>query len=329
MLSQKEKIKLLTNPSTYNHEVNSEIQVIETNLSFVFLTGTFAYKMKKKIQFGDILDFSTLEMRKIACENEVVLNRRLAPKIYLDVVSLTSDFKISGKGDILEYLVKMKQLKQSDLLQNRVNKGEKIPDELLIKLAQIMSDFHQKHILLPDFSVYENIYEKWDENFRTTLNYPEFPYNRNLEKRVFNFLENNKEYFEGRGKRKKIVDGHGDLILNNIFESNDEIIIFDCIEFNKMLRIQDILEEVSFLAMDLDFQKMKQKSDLFLTTYLEQSDEQLEPNSAIINFYKSYRAYVRAKVYFSQSLQEQSDQKKEDIISLSKKYMDLASTYNF
>ncbi len=329
MLSQKEKIKLLTNPSTYSHEANSEIQVIETNLSCVFLSGPFAYKMKKEIKFGDILDFSTLEMRKIACENELVLNRRLAPTIYLDVVPLTSDFKISGKGDVLEYLVKMKQLKQRDLLQNKVNKGENISEELLIKLAQIIFEFHQKNILIPDFSIYENIFEKWDENFRTTLNYPEFPYNENLEKRVFNFLQISKEYFEGRGERKKIVDGHGDLILNNIFESNDEIIIFDCIEFNKMLRVQDILEEVSFLAMDLDFQNMKQKSDLFLTTYLEQTDEQLKPNSVIINFYKSYRAYVRAKVYFSQSLQEQNDQKKKDIINLSKKYMDLASTYNF
>ncbi|MHA1198287.1 MAG: hypothetical protein ACTSQF_02950 [Candidatus Heimdallarchaeaceae archaeon] len=325
----KEKVELLSKPSTYPHDTNLNIQVIETNISWVFLTGSFAYKMKKEIKFGEILDFSTLEKRSTACENEIIFNRRLAPSIYLESVTVTSDSKISGKGSPIEYLVKMKQLDQNDLLLEKVNKGESISNDLLIDLAKTIFDFHQKNTIIPEFSVFENIFEKWDENFRTTKSYPNFPFDEDLEKRVYRFLENHKSYFEKRSEAGKIVDGHGDLILANIFKSDKGVIIFDCIEFNEMLRIQDILEEISFLAMDLDFHEMAQKSHLFLSSYLKQADENIIPDSPIINFYKSYRAYVRAKVYFSQSLQEQSTQRKEEIVDLASKYMKLSSSYRF
>ncbi len=329
MLSQKEKVELLSKPSTYPHETDVEIQVIETNISWVFLTGSHAYKMKKEIKFGEILDFSTLEKRHIACENEIIFNKRLAPSIYLEYVSLNSDLQISGQGLPIEYLVKMKQLEQEDLLLEKVIRGEEISDTLLVTLANVIFKFHQRNVIDPSFSVFETIYEKWDENFRTTRTYPNFPFDRDLEKRVYQFLEKNKTYFEKRGIEKKIVDGHGDLILANIFKSEESVIIFDCIEFNEMLRIQDILEEVAFLAMDLDFHEMRKKSDLFLSSYLEKTDENLTPSSPILSFYKSYRAYVRAKVYFSQSLQEQSEQKKTEVEELSLKYMELASSYHF
>jgi len=270
-----------------------------------------------------------LEKRKEACVNEIIFNRRLAPSIYLEYVPLTSDLKITGKGQALEYLVKMKQLDQRDLLLEKVNKGEDISDGLLVSLARTIFNFHQQNIIKPEFSVYENIFEKWDENFRTTRSYPNFPYDGDLEKRVYAFLEKHQYYFEQRSSQGKIVDGHGDLILANIFKSNEDVIIFDCIEFNETLRIQDIFEEVAFLAMDLDFQKMTRKSNLFLSAYLELTDEDISPDSPFINFYKSYRAYVRAKVYFSQSLQEQTKQKKEDIVSLALKYMHLSSSYEF
>ncbi|MCE7743336.1 MAG: hypothetical protein GOP50_12870 [Candidatus Heimdallarchaeota archaeon] len=325
----KEKVELLSKPSIYPHNTDLNIQVIETNISWVFLTGSFAYKMKKEIKFGEILDFSTLEKRCTACENEIVFNRRLASSIYLESVSLTSDFKISGEGSPIECLVKMKQLDQSDLLLEQVNKGKDISNELLVDLAKTIFDFHQKNIISPKFSVFDNIFEKWDENFRTTKSYPKFPFNEDLEKRVYAYLKNHKDYFEKRGEEGKIVDGHGDLILANIFKSDKGVIIFDCIEFNEMLRIQDILEEITFLAMDLDFHEMAQKSNLFLSSYLKQTEENLTPDSPIIHFYKSYRAYVRAKVYFSQSIQEQSEQKKTEFVDLASKYMELSYTYRF
>ena len=329
MLSQKEKVDLLSKSSTYPHEVVSKIQVIETNISWVFLTGNYVYKMKKKIKFGEILDFSTLQKRKEACNNEIKFNKRLAPSLYITTVELNENLKIDGKGLPLEYLVKMHQLKQEDLLFEIVKRGEILEDSLIIKLATTIFEFHKKNIISPTFSVYEAIYEKWDENFRTTHDYPNFPFDLTLEKRVYSYLNENRDYFEQRGLDEKIVDGHGDLILANMFKVGDNVIIFDCIEFNELLRVQDVFEEICFLAMDLDFHGLKKESDLLISTYLKLSDENLPPDAPILNFYKSYRAYVRAKVYFSQSLQEQDMNTKSEIESLAVKYMQLASSYRF
>ena len=128
---------------------------------------------------------------------------------------------------------------------------------------------------------------------------------------------------------KRIVEGHGDLILRNIFYHKGELVIFDCIEFNKMLRIQDILEEVSFLAMDLDYYGLSSLSDLFIRQYLAAVNESITYVDPIIQFYKSYRAFVRAKVFYSQSLHETEDAKREKQKELSLKYYELSKQYSF
>jgi aminoglycoside phosphotransferase family enzyme len=329
MQSQEKIIENLLNPSFYPHETEEEIQMIETHISWVFLTGQFVYKMKKSLKFGEILDFSNLDKRFQACKNELFFNKRLAPEIYLDVIRINENLEFSQKGEPLEYLVKMKQLPQTDLLLNRVMKKIELSKEIFINLAEKISEFHENNIINPEFSVYDNIFEKWDENFRTTRTYPDFPLNKKLEARVYDYLKKNKEFFNNRAENGKIVDGHGDLILANIFDIKGEVIIFDCIEFNEMLRIQDVLEEVAFLAMDLDFHNLNDLSNLFLDEYLSKTQSEFTSNSSIINFYKSYRAYVRAKVYYSQVLQEEPGESRNKTVELSKKYMDLASSYDF
>lgn len=329
MLSQKEVVNKLLDPASYPHETESEIKVIETNGNWVFLTGLFAYKMKKSIKFGDVLDFSTLEKRRIVCENEIVLNTRLAPSIYLGVEIVDEIGKINPKGNPIEYLVKMKQLPQDSLLSNKLKELGKIEENTIRKIAKTVAEFHKSNVIYPEFSIYDSIYEKWDENFRTTRKYPNFPYDKELEERVYKFLENNKDFWEKRKNLNKIVDGHGDLILANIFEYETEILIFDCIEFNEMLRLQDILEEVSFLAMDLDYFGFNTLSDLYLQTYLETMKDEMNISSSFIQFYKSYRAYVRAKVYCSLSLQDILEKEKTQLIQTTKKYMKLAISYEF
>ena len=121
MLSQKEVVKKLLDPANYPHETVSEIKVIETNISWVFLTGSYAYKMKKSIKFGDVLDFSTLENRRNVCQNEIALNKRLAPSIYLGVKTVDENGRISPAENPVEYLVKMKQLPQDSLLSNKLD----------------------------------------------------------------------------------------------------------------------------------------------------------------------------------------------------------------
>ena len=329
MLSQKKILNKLLEPSSYPHETEKEIELIETNISWIFLTGSFAYKMKKDIKFGEVLDFSTLKKRLEACNNEIILNRRLAPEVYLSVEGINEKGFLSDKGEPIEYLVKMKQLPQESLLSYKVKKEKKLRDITIKNIANKIATFHQQNIVYPVFSHYESIVEKWDENFRTTRTYANFPFDVKLEKRVNDYLRRNKAFWERRKDLGKIVDGHGDLILSNIFEHNDEIVIFDCIEFNEMLRIQDVLEELAFLSMDLDFNGLTKQSELFLITYLKETNDNMYSSSPFIQFYKSYRAYVRAKVYCSLSLQDISSGEKDQLLSLTEKYRELASSYSF
>ncbi|MHA1222879.1 MAG: hypothetical protein ACTSSG_00520 [Candidatus Heimdallarchaeaceae archaeon] len=328
MLSQKEIVTKLLKPSAYPHQVE-EIKLIETNISWVFLTGKYAYKMKKRIKFGDVLDFSTLAKRLEFCKKELELNKRLAPSIYLSVVPINKKGIIEGRGEAIEYLVKMKQLPQTSLLTNIIGHDETKDKSILETLARKIALFHKQNTIFPNFSVYDSIYEKWDENFRTTKRYPSFPYNDDLENRVFQFLEKNKNFLETRKEKGKIVDGHGDLILSNIFFFDNTPIIFDCIEFNPMLRIQDTLEEIGFLAMDLDFHNLRALSDFFLKQYFTEVGEVLSVDSPIVQFYKSYRAYVRAKVYSSQLQQEENKEERKNLEYKVQKYMEIASSYEF
>ncbi|MCG3215873.1 MAG: hypothetical protein KAS63_04120 [Candidatus Heimdallarchaeota archaeon] len=330
MLSQKEIISKLLEPSSYPHEVTKKIELIETNISWIFLTGVFAYKMKKAIKFGDVLDFSTIEKREQACKDEIKLNKRLAPSIYLDVERLNHESIIdSSTKNPIEHLVKMKELPQDSLLSNKINKEKSLKESTIVQIAKTIGQFHQKNTVQPDFSVFDNIFEKWDENFRTTETYPNFPFDQRLKERVYQFLEKNRSFWQDRKMCGKIVDGHGDLILSNIFEINEKIIIFDCIEFNESLRIQDVLEEITFLAMDLDFWGLNQLSDLFIQSYLAAIGDTMSHSSPFIQFYKSYRAYIRAKVYCSLSIQEKSFEKLEHLQKLINKYMNLSSSYKF
>lgn len=329
MLSQKNVVEKLRNPLAYSHEVLESINVIETNISWIFLTGKYAYKMKKSIKFGDVLDFTSLEKRHETVKAELVLNKRMAPDLYLSVEMVNSHGKIGLTSDPIEYLVKMVQLPQSSLLLSILKDKGSIADNILKKIAIEISLFHKQNIVYPEFSIYDSIFEKWDENFRTTKTYHGFPFDKSLEKRVYKFLEANKEIFDKRKDEGKIVDGHGDLIVGNIFYNKNEVIIFDCIEFNKMLRIQDILEEVAFLSMDLDFHKQVQSSEYFIQQYMNNIGEKIENQFELLDFYKSYRAYVRAKVYYSLALQEDSENQKQELISLASEYMILASSYDF
>ena len=329
MLSQKEIVEKLRCPAAYPHEVDETIHVVETNISWVFLTGKYAYKMKKSIKFGDVLDFTSLEKRHETTKAEIILNKRMAPDMYLGVEMVNFQGKVESTPDPVEYLVKMNQLPQSSLLLNILKQEGTIEEEILKKIADKVSSFHLENIAKPDYSIFDSIYEKWDENFSTTKTYPGYPFDTNLERRVYSFLNTNKELFENRKTEGKIVDGHGDLIVGNIFYYQNKVVIFDCIEFNEMLRVQDILEEIAFLSMDLDFYKKTDLSQSFVTFYLENMGENLTDNLKLLDFYKSYRAYVRAKVYYSLALQEETEKQMKTQKELALAYMKLALSYEF
>ncbi|MHA1685998.1 MAG: hypothetical protein ACTSYD_06250 [Candidatus Heimdallarchaeaceae archaeon] len=329
MQSKNQIIQKLTRNETYPHETNNEIKVIETNVSYVFLTGPYAYKLKKTIKFGKILDYSTLELRHEACIKELELNKRLCPEIYLEVVSIDENLNLYGEGDPIDYLVKMKELPQEDLLSNKLRQKSKIPEEIFVRIAKKIATFHKQNRIKPNFNVVENIRFKWQESFETTGTYKGFPIDNNFIRRVFAFIDKNQAYWQKREEKNEIVDGHGDLILNNIFLHNNRIYIFDCIEFSEYLRFQDPFEEVAFLTMDLEFNGYHEYAKTFLTTYLNQTEEPFEYNSPIIQFYKSYRAFVRAKVFYSQYLQSESNIQTQIIKKRALQYLELSRSYIF
>jgi aminoglycoside phosphotransferase family enzyme len=184
--------------------------------------------------------------------------------------------------------------------------------------------FHKNTEKVPERGQMQYIVEKWDENFRTTSQFKKI--DKNFRNQVFGFLRGNKGLFLERINQDCITDNHGDLQSHNIFILPDnKIRIFDCIEFNPLLRYGDLAEDVGFLAMDLDFWGEQDLSETFVKAYVEYSgDELLEE---IIDFFKCYRAYVRGKVYGFQASNQPDGKEKENQIEKSNRYYDLAKSY--
>jgi len=333
-ISTQELVEAMKNPQTYDEKVNS-IELMQTHISFVFLANGFVYKIKKPVNFG-FLDYSALEKRKFFCSEEIRLNKELAGEIYLEIVSINKDeknnIKIKGTGEAVEYAVKMKRLPQeaimtSLLLKNRISK------EHIIKIAEMLANFHKKardDEEISRFGSVEHIKFVWQQNFDQTkairgriVSKEEFDV---IEKKVNVFIEHNKKLFEKRINEKRIKECHGDAHSGNIFIIEEKIYIFDAIEFNLAFRSGDVASEIAFLAMDLEFHRRKDLAELFVEKYIEFSgDNEIKK---LIDFYKCYRAYVRAKVTSFKLFDENvAEREKKECGELTKKYFKLALNY--
>ena len=292
----------LKNPKFYGPHVTS-VQLLQTHISYVALTGTFAYKVKKPVNFG-FLDFSTLDKRKYFCEEELRLNKRLCPEMYLDVLPITQDDNIltlDGHGTIVEYALKMKEFPQECIMTNMLHQG-KISEETIDRLITILIDFYQTQEPTQEITKHgelSSVKQNIDENFNQTkpmidITVPKetFWY---IKDEVAKFFERKKDVFGHRMKKGKIYDCHGDLHSGNIAVSGETIHIFDCIEFNDRFRFCDVTSDIGFLAMDLDYQNYPYLSSYFIQKYVEKSKD--SDVYSLLNFYKSYRAFVRGKVY--------------------------------
>ena len=322
----------LKNPELYGPDVRS-VNVLQTHISFIALTGAYAYKVKKPVNFG-FLDFSTLEKRKHFCEEEMRLNRRLCPDIYLDVIPITQkndEIELNGKGEVIDYALKMKEFPQDKIMTDLLKQG-KISEKTIEKICDILVDFynageHSKEIdrYGGSGSVKKNI----DENFEQTesvidITVPKEVYNY-IQDVATKFFEMKKDVFERRIREGRIHDCHGDLHSGNIVVS-DKIYIFDCIEFNKRFRYCDVASDIGFLAMDLDYLNYPYLSSYLIDKYVEKSND--TGIFDVLNFYKAYRAYVRGKVIGFQLNDSNFDEtKKKDIIETTKKYFDLSHYY--
>ncbi|MGC8790350.1 MAG: AAA family ATPase [Desulfurella sp.] len=292
--------------------------LIETHISYV-LVNEIVYKIKKSVNFG-FLDFTSLQKRKYYCEKEVELNSRFSPDLYLGVVSITKnadEFFISGPGEVVEYAVAMKKLPQDKMMDVLLEK-DKVTLEDIDKLASIIANFHknaQTNTQISEFGKKENIKINTDENFNQTikaqgtfLTKHQF---ESIKKYTNDFLDTYD--WQKRIVEQKIKDCHGDLYSHNICLA-DKIYIYDCIEFNDRFRYSDVASDVAFLLMDLEFQNKQNLSDFFLQRYIEYSNDY--SIKEVLNFYKTYRAYVRGKIYYFENKKE-----------LSSKYFDLSYKY--
>lgn len=324
-------------PEVYNHPVD-HIELIETHISWVFLTGKFAYKIKKPVNFG-FLDFSTLEKRQACCISEVLLNRRLAPELYLEVVSIsgTGDKPvINGKGIPIEYAVKMLQFPQSAQLDNMLAAGE-LKAEHMDEIARMIARFHQAIEIADNTMEFGNskaVYQPVAENFMQISEHLDTgPYENILHKlqswSKAAFVKQ-EPVFTRRKQDGFIRECHGDMHLRNMLwletDSNSGPIAFDCIEFNPQLRWIDVISEVAFLLMDLQDRQQHQLANRFLNTYLETTGDY--PGLSILPFYLCYRALVRAKVSALRLEQANiSAEEREKTLSEFESYLELATLY--
>ena len=323
-------VDALLNPNAYDEAVKN-IRLVQTHISWIFLTGKHVYKVKKPVNFG-FLDFTTLQKRKLFCEKELELNKRLAPDMYLEVVPINQSggkIKIKGDGETIEYAVKMKELPQETMMSKLLERND-VNNRMIDRIAKIVSDFHSKTKKINRNDSFNVIRFNWDECFsqtkpfiNITIGKENFDY---IESTIKKFMTNNKTIFERRINEGKIRECHGDLHSGNIFIS-DKIYIFDAIEFNDRFRFCDVASEVAFLTMDLDFQNKQDLSIQFIGKYIEYSKD--HGIKKLLDFYKCYRAYVRGKVTsFKLNDKDVSKEEKLESENLAKKYFNLAFNYS-
>ncbi len=319
-------------PSFYPNRPES-VQLIQTQMSFVFLAGEFVYKVKKPVNLG-YLDYSTLDKRRLFCQRELELNRRLCSEGYLDVIPITVDggrYGLGGGGETVEYAVKMRNLPAYRMLSNLISSNS-VPSDAMQRIAARVAGFHsqaQSDREIDAFGSLDTITKNTEENFDQTASYVGQTITKGQYQRVReyarSFIRNNAEQFAERIRAGRIRDCHGDLHAAHVCLT-DTVCIFDCIEFNDRFRYGDVASEVAFLAMDLDHSGRSDLAQEFVGSYVKYSGD--AGLRSFLAFYKCYRAYVRAKVEGFKSRDSYvAEDEKERATKASKSYYRLASFF--
>ncbi len=325
----------LARPQAYPHAAPTP-EHLQTHISDVFLAGDYAYKIKKPVDLG-FLDFTTLEKRHQACLDEVRLNRRLAPQIYLGVMAVCEhggQYRLAancGADAVADYVVQMMRLPQTGLLDRVAGRGE-LTREHASEIARQVAMFHahaERGPTIDAFATAQALAYPIMQNFEQTEKYigqtitsAQFDRLRDYA-RVF--LRDRAALFDARIRGRRIVDGHGDLHLRNMALFCGDVVIFDCIEFNQALRAGDVMNDIAFLTMDLDARGLSALGNRFLNDYLERTDD--FAGLQVFDFYQVYRAYVRGKVTSFLLDGDASDFEKDRACTDAKAYFALATRY--
>jgi uncharacterized protein len=296
-------IEAMKHEDFYPHPASS-IQYLQTHISHVFLAGDYAYKIKKELDLG-FLNYSTLGKRKYYCEQELQLNRRLAPQLYLDVkavINTPKGFQLAERTveDVVEYCVQMRQFDQDQLFSRLLERGE-LTLAHVEQLGKLVADFHRD--IQPCSRSLDQIRSMVNDTYKASQKYLGSLLDPALYDRVCTFSEHlfttQSEYFLDRLMQGRIKQCHGDMHLNNIVLFDQKITIFDCIEFNENLSCTDVMAEIAFPVMDLEANGRSDLANRLLNTYLEQGGDW--EGVAWLPLYLCYRAFVRGWVHAQSS----------------------------
>ena len=287
---------LLYHPGCFDHAVE-KLRLVETHISWVILTGAYAYKIKKPVNLG-FLDFSTLKKRHSDCVEELRLNRRLAAEYYLDVVPITGSLdapRINGSGNAIEYAVKMREFPADATLDLLAGRGELHAmhiDALALRLAHF--HLHECEVAAPGspWGEPEAIAKPVMENFRMLV--LEDPSERRSLANLQDWTVAEHARLAPLMRERRVRECHGDLHLANVAWADGKPVIFDCLEFDPLLRWIDVISEVAFCHMDLLHRDKAQLGWRFLNAWLSATGDY--QGLALLRYYFVYRALVRAKV---------------------------------
>lgn len=322
-------VRRLLEPAAYPHPA-AEVRLVQTHISYVFLAGDYVYKFKKPVDFG-FLDFTSLEKRKYFCEQELVLNQRLCPTLYLGLVTVNESggLTLNGPGPAVEYGVKMKRMPE-DRMMGEIIKANRLTPAMLESIVDTLVPFYDKADgAEKQFGTAQAVAVNVLENFSQTQG---FVGGEALSRKQFELISGyandflkNEALFQQRIDSGRIRDCHGDLYSANICLA-EQVYIYDCIEFNQRFRYCDVASDVAFLAMDLDFHGLGELSTHFIDHFRKAAHD--DGLLVVLNFYKCYRAYVRGKIgLFTAHAPEVDNATKAQCLAQAARYFRLAETY--
>jgi uncharacterized protein len=323
------KPESLLNASVYPHSASEPIELIETHISWVFLAGHFAYKIKKSI-VNDFLDYSTLEKRHAACVHELNLGKRFAPELYIDVVPITVEdgiCRVDGDANPVDFAVRMRRFSSESLLSKRLESGV-VSDQEIEQLGRSIAQFHNSSTIATRerSGGLESICNRALENFESLKRSRLLPDATTLiqvEQWTISQWPTLRERFLVREQLGWVRECHGDMHCNNVVYFRDHLTLFDGIEFNDELSCIDTMSDIAFLVMDLIERKRNGLAWLMLNAYLEDSGDY--HGLSVLKWYMVYRAMVRAKIAVMRAEQiPESDPKRKSEVESAIDYLNLA-----
>lgn len=342
-------IEALKSPDVYPEPIG-EVEFLQTHISYLFFAGDRVYKIKRPVQL-DFLDYSTLERRRHFCDEEVRLNRRLAPRVYLGVAAVVRSgdgrlrIRTEGaerpEGEIVEWAVEMLRLPTEGMLYRRLENGE-FDDRQTAALANLLVRFHAEAPTgdeVDEYGTFEAVEKEILENLEQIERFVAKPENETenavlsprlgsfLQARARSFLREHRGLFDRRVSEGWIREGHGDLHAGNICITDGDIVIYDCIEFNRLFRCLDVAGDLAFLVMDLDYRGYVETADDLVRRYAELAcDPELYD---VMDFHKSHRAVVKAKVASLTAADPEADaERSAEQRSEARRYFQLAASYH-